>query len=169
MKKNLVLIGMMASGKSTLARMVSQALDIKLVDSDKLVEKKTNLKIYDIFKTKGENFFRNIEEKIVLNYIKSSKKSIIAIGGGAFLNDKIRKEIENKCISIWLKWSNKILITRIKNGKKRPKAHLLNDEELNTLINERSNTYSKADYIINCDKLTKDEIAYKIINIYEKK
>ena len=169
MKKNLVLIGMMASGKSTLARMASQALNINLVDTDKLIEKETNLRIYEIFKTKGENFFRNIEEKIVLNSIKSSKKNIIAIGGGAFLNDKIRKEIENKCISIWLNWSNKILITRIKNGKKRPKAHLLNSEELNTLINERSKIYSKADYKINCDKLTKDEITNKILNIYEKK
>ena len=60
MKKNLVLIGMMGSGKSTIGKILSNKTKLNLIDIDKLIEKKTNLKISDIFKKKGNNFFRNI-------------------------------------------------------------------------------------------------------------
>jgi len=168
MKKNLVLIGMMGSGKSTIGRLLSNKTSLNLIDIDKLIEKETKLEIKDIFQKKGENFFRKIEEKITLNSLEFSN-NIIAIGGGAFLNDKIREKIRNNCISVWLKCSEQTLISRIKNSKKRPKAYLLKDEDLIKLINNRSKIYSKADYKINCDSLTKEEIANKILKIYEKK
>ena len=168
MKKNLVLIGMMGSGKSTISRLLSNITKQNLIDTDLLIEKETKLKINDIFQKKGENFFRRIEEKIVLNSLKCSN-NIIAIGGGAFLNDKIREKIKNNCISVWLKCSEQTLIPRIRNSKKRPKAYLLKDKDLIKLINDRSKIYSKADYKINCDTLTKKEIMGKILKIYEKK
>ena len=168
MKKNLVLIGMMGSGKSTISRLLSNITKQNLIDTDLLIEKETKLKINDIFQKKGENFFRRIEEKIVLNSLKFSN-NIIAIGGGAFLNDKIREKIKNNCISIWLKCSEQTLIPRIRNSKKRPKAYLLKDKDLIKLINDRSKIYSKADYKINCDTLTKNEIVDKILKIYETK
>jgi len=168
MKKNLVLIGMMGSGKSTIGRLLSNKTSLNLIDIDKLIEKETKLEIKDIFQKKGENFFRKIEEKITLNSLEFSN-NIIAIGGGAFLNDKIREKIRNNCISVWLKCSEQTLISRIKNSKKRPKAYLLKDEDLIKLINNRSKIYSKADYKINCDSLTKKEITNKILKIYEKK
>ena len=168
MKKNLVLIGMMGSGKSTISRLLSNITKQNLIDTDQLIEKETKLKINDIFQKKGENFFRRIEEKIVLNSLKFSN-NIIAIGGGAFLNDKIREKIKNNCISIWLKCSEQTLIPRIRNSKKRPKAYLLKDKDLIKLINDRSKIYSKADYKINCDTLKKNEIVKKILKIYEKK
>ena len=168
MKKNLVLVGMMGSGKSTISRLLSDITNQNLIDTDKLIEKETKLKINEIFKKKGENFFRKIEEKIVLNSLKFSN-NIIAIGGGAFLNDRIREKIKNNSISIWLKCSEQTLIPRIRNSKKRPKAYLLKDTDLIKLINDRSKIYSKADYKINCDTLTKKEIMDKILKIYEKK
>ena len=167
MKKNLVLIGMMGSGKSTIGKILSNKAKLNLIDIDKLIEKKTNLKISDIFKKKGENFFRKIEEKITINSLKSSD-NIIATGGGAFLNDKIRKEIENNGISIWLRWSEEILMSRIKNSKKRPMAYFLKENELNKLMSDRAKIYSRADYKINCDNLSKDKITSKILKIYEK-
>ena len=168
MKKNLVLIGLMGSGKSTISRLLSNITKQNLIDTDLLIEKETKLKINHIFQKKGENFFRRIEEKIVLNSLKFSN-NIIAIGGGAFLNDKIREKIKNNCISVWLKCSEQTLIPRIRNSKKRPKAYLLKDKDLIKLINDRSKIYSKADYKINCDTLTKKEIMGKILKIYEKK
>ena len=168
MKKNLVLVGMMGSGKSTISRLLSNITKQNLIDTDLLIEKETKLKISDIFQKKGENFFRRIEEKIVLNSLKFSN-NIIAIGGGAFLNDKIREKIKNNCISVWLNCSEQTLIPRIKNSKKRPKAYLLKDKDLIKLINNRSKIYSKADYKINCDTLTKKEIIEKILKIYEKR
>ena len=168
MKKNLVLIGMMGSGKSTISRLLSNITKQNLIDTDKLIEEETKLKINEIFQKKGENYFRRIEEKIVLSSLKFSN-NIIAVGGGAFLNDKIREKIKNNCISVWLECSEQTLIPRIKNSKKRPKAYLLNRKDLIKLINNRSKIYSKADYKINCDTLTKKEIMNKILKIYEKK
>jgi len=168
MKKNLVLIGMMGSGKSTIGRLISDITRQNLIDTDKLIEKETKLKIKEIFQKKGEDFFRKIEEKIVLNSLKFSN-NIIAIGGGAFLNDKIRENIKYNCISVWLKCNQQTLIPRIKNSKKRPKAYLLTEKDLIKLINNRSKIYSKADYKINCDTLTKKQIMNKILKIYEKK
>ena len=164
MKKNLVLIGMMGSGKSTISRLLSDITNQNVFDTDKLIEKETKLKINEIFQKKGEDFFRKIEEKIVLNSLKFSN-NIIDIGGGAFLNDKIREKIKSNCISVWLKCSEETLIPRIKNSKKRPKAYLLKEKDLIKLINNRSKIYSKADYKINCDTLTKKEIINKILKI----
>ena len=77
MKKNLVLIGMMGSGKSTIGRLLSDKTKLNLIDTDKLIEKETNLKIEDIFEKKGEFFFRKIEEKITLESLKSPVMLII--------------------------------------------------------------------------------------------
>ena len=107
----------MGSGKSTISRLLSDVTKQNLIDTDKLIEKETKLKINHIFQKKGENFFRKIEEKIVLNSLKFSN-NIIAIGGGAFLNDRIREKIKNNSISVWLKCSEQTLIPRIRNSKK---------------------------------------------------
>ena len=126
------------------------------------------MKISDIFEKKGEPFFRKLEEKISLQNLKKTK-SIISLGGGAFINKKIRNEVLKNHISIWLKWNNKNLINRIKNSKKRPIAIQLDDRDLDNLINKRSKVYSKAKYQIKCDKLTKLEIIKRIIELNESK
>ena len=92
MKKNLVLIGMMGSGKTTVGKEISKKTDLKFVDTDQLIEIYENMKIRDIFEKKGEKFFRIIEEKIVFKTLKLSGQ-VIALGGGSFLNNKIRSEI----------------------------------------------------------------------------
>ena len=74
MKKNLVLVGMMGSGKSTISRLLSNITNQNLIDTDKLIEKEIGLKINEIFQKKGENFFRKIEEKIVLNSLNFPSK-----------------------------------------------------------------------------------------------
>jgi len=153
----------MGAGKSTTGIRVAKRLNLKFIDTDLNIEKNCSMKIAEIFKKKGENFFRKIEEKITINSLKSSD-NIIATGGGAFLNDKIRKEIENNGISIWLRWGEEILMSRIKNNKKRPMAYFLKEKELNKLMSDRAKIYSRADYKINCDK---GEITSKILKIYE--
>ena len=108
-----------------------------------------------------------MEEKTSLLNLKK-RNSVISLGGGAFLNKKIQKEILKNHISIWLKWDNKNLIYRIKNSQKRPIAIKLNDTGLNKLINERSKIYSKAKYQIKCDRLTKLELVERIIKLNDK-
>ncbi len=165
-KKNLVLLGMMGSGKSTIGLLVSKKLNISFVDIDKLIEKESNMKIAEIFDKKGEAFFRKLEERITLRALLSSN-IIISLGGGGFLNEKIRKEVILNNMSIWLNWNNQTLFNRIKMSKKRPMAFNLGEKELLELIIKRKKTYSKAKIKIDCEKLSKNKIVSKIIDSYE--
>ena len=165
-KKNLVLIGMMSSGKSTIGELLAKKLNFKFFDIDKIIENETKMKITEIFKIKGENFFRNLEEKTTIKLLNFSDV-VISLGGGGFVNEIIRKETNTKSKTFWLDWNLDTLISRIRKKNNRPVALALNNDELKNLIIERSKYYSKAKYKINCQKLTRPEIIKKILNLYE--
>ena len=166
LNKNLVLVGMMGSGKSSIGKILSKKLQFEFIDTDNKIEKIEKKTISEIFKKNGEKYFRNIEEFISLNSLKLSNK-VIALGGGGYINPNIRKYTLKNCISVWLDWKNETLISRIKNSKKRPLAMKLSNLELQNLIIKRSAMYNLSDYKINCDKLNKKQIVEKIINFYE--
>ena len=165
-KENLVFLGMMGSGKSSIGLMVSKKLNIDFVDVDQEIEKKIGMTISKIFENQGEKYFRETEELITLKLLKKNK-TVISLGGGAFLNNKIKKEILDNHISFWLKWDIKTLVNRIQNSQKRPIAFKSSKNELIDLIKKRSIVYSKAMYKIDCENLTKNEIAKNITKIYE--
>ena len=156
----------MASGKSTIGLLVSKKLRIKFYDVDKIVEKEIGMPIAEIFEKKGEIFFRSIEEKIVLKTLKNND-TVISLGGGSFVNEKIRKEVLNKNISFWLNWSSLVLLKRIKKNNNRPVVFNMLDNEILNLINLRSKFYIRSNYKIDCDGMTKKQIVKKIKNIYE--
>jgi len=166
LNKNIVLLGMMGSGKSTIGYLLSKNINFTFLDIDKFIEKEAGLKIYDIFQKKGEIYFRNLEEKITLKVLKSNEK-IISLGGGGFLNKNIRKEILKNHISFWLNWKSSTIISRISKSKKRPIAFNSGENNLKKLIIERSNIYSEAKFKINCETLTKNMIVKNIIKLYE--
>ena len=166
LNKNLVLVGMMGSGKSSIGKILSKKLDFEFIDTDSKIEEVENKTISEIFKKNGEKYFRNIEEIISLKSLKFNNK-VIALGGGGFINSNIRKYTQKKCISIWLDCKKETLINRITNSKKRPIAMKLDNLELQKLIIKRSMTYNLSDYKINCDKLDKKQIVQKIIKLYE--
>ncbi len=165
-KENLVFLGMMGSGKSSIGLIVSKKLNLDFIDVDLEVEKIEGMKISEIFDKRGEKYFREIEEKTALKVLKG-KNNIISLGGGAFLNKNIQKEVLRNHISFWLNWETNTLINRIKNSKKRPVANNSSINELTKLIKKRSLIYSKALYKINCENFTKNEIAEKVLKIYE--
>ena len=166
MGKNLTLTGMMGVGKSTIGKNLAKRLDYKFVDVDKIIEAKEGLSINSIFKSKSESYFRKIENDITLSELKK-ESTVIALGGGAFLNKNIRNEILKNHFSFWLNCDSETIIKRIKNNPKRPLAYNLTNLELVNLIKKRSNTYSKASFNVNCSNLTKKQIINKIIKIYE--
>ena len=166
-KKNLVLVGMMGSGKSTIGTILAKKLKYEFIDIDNKIEKIEKLTISEIFEQKGENYFRKIEEKISNTLIVGSKK-VISLGGGGFNNNNIQKKILTNNISFWLNWKNSTIINRIINNKKRPLVTNLNEKELKKLIKLRDNIYVKANYKVDCENLTKYEISEKIKEIYEK-
>ena len=166
LKENIVFLGMMGSGKTSIGSMISEKLKLDFVDIDREIENELGLSIKKIFEIKGENYFRKIEEKITLQKLKLSSV-VISLGGGAFTNKNIKREVMKNHLSFWLNWSDKILLNRIKNSRKRPLAFNATDNELIDLIKKRSNIYSKALYEIKCDNHSKNEIVNKILKIYE--
>ena len=166
LKENLVFLGMMGSGKSSIGSIVSKKLNMDFIDVDKEIENKLGMKISKIFENLGEKHFREIEETTTLKILKKSN-IVISLGGGSFLNNKVKKEILENHISFWLNWDIKTLINRIKDSQKRPVAFNASKNELTNLIKKRSVVYSKAMYKINCENLTKNEIVKNILKIYE--
>ena len=165
-KENLIFLGMMGSGKSSIGLLVAKKLKYNFIDIDNEIEINLKKSIKKIFEEEGEDHFREIEEKTTLNKLKMNN-TVISLGGGAFINKKIRKEILKNHLSFWLNWNDKILLNRIKNSKKRPLALNATDDELIDLIKKRTNIYSKALYEVKCDNLSKSEIVNKVVEIYE--
>ena len=139
-------------------------LKYEFLDIDKEIEKNEDKKIIDIFQENGEGYFRKIEEKISINFL-DKQKSVISIGGGAFLNEKIRKKIKKNSFSFWLNWKIKTILKRISKNKRRPLALKLNNKDLANLYRKRVKFYKLSDYKVNCENKNKNEIIKQISNI----
>ena len=168
MKKNLILLGMMAVGKTTLGKIVAKKRELKFVDIDVNIEKKNSMTVSEIFEKRGEKFFRIEEEKVVLKFLEKNN-CVIALGGGAFINKTLRESTLKKAISIWLDIDIRILSKRIKWNQKRPLLKKgYSQKKLYELYTERKDTYKLANHKIACDRLSKKNIVKKIITLYEK-
>jgi len=167
-KNNLVLLGMMGVGKTTLGKIVAKRLGLEFIDIDSSIEKENSMVIKKIFEKKGEIFFRKEEEKQTLKYLQK-ENCIIALGGGAFINTTLRKEILKKNISIWLDINIKTLNRRVSFNKKRPLLDAQNyKKKIEEIYADRKPVYKLANHRIACNNLSKNDIAEKIIILYEK-
>ena len=163
-KKNIVLIGMMAAGKTTVGFKLAKKLNYNFFDIDTEIEKSENEKIINIFQNKGESYFRKIEEKIALIFLEK-KNCVISLGGGGFLNENIRKKIKKNSYSFWLNWKIKTILDRISKNNKRPLALKLNNKDLANLYRKRVKFYKLSDFKINCENKNKNEIVKNIFKI----
>ena len=163
-KKNIVLIGMMAAGKTTIGFKLAKKLNYNFFDIDVEIEKSENEKIANIFQNKGESYFRKIEEKIALVFLEKNN-CVISLGGGAFLNENIRKKIKKNSYSFWLNWKVKTILDRISKNKKRPLALKLNNKDLANLYRKRVKFYKLSDFKIDCENKNKNEILKNIFKI----
>ena len=167
MGKNLTLTGMMGVGKTTIGKLLAKKLNYKFVDVDKLIEDREGLSISFIFKNKSESYFRKIENDITLSELKKCN-SVISLGGGAFLNNSIRKSAKKLSASFWLDVPIDKLIKRLRKSSKRPLLLKKNrSEEVKEIYFIRKKIYNEADYRIKCNSLNSKEIVNKILGIYE--
>ena len=167
MGKNLTLTGMMGVGKSTIGKNLAKKLNYNFIDVDKIIEAKEGLSINSIFKKKSESYFRKIENEITLFELKKNN-SVISLGGGAFLNDSIRRNAKKSSVSFWLDIPVDELIKRLKKNNKRP---LLNNKNIGESVRkiyfDRKKIYKEADYRVKCNSLKSDEIVDRILSLYE--
>ena len=166
-KKNIVLIGMMAAGKTTIGFKLAKKLNYNFIDIDTEIEKSENEKIINIFQNKGEIYFRQIEEKISLIFLEKNNY-VISVGGGAFLNENIRKKIKKNSYSFWLNWKIKTILNRILKNSRRPLALKLNNKEIVNLYRNRIKFYKLSDFKVNCENKSKNEIIKQISKIIKK-
>ena len=166
-KINISLCGMMGSGKSAIGKILANKLDYNFIDVDKMIEIDAKKTIKKIFEEDGEEYFRDLEEKITINILEN-KETIISLGGGAIINKKIRNSIKKNSYNIYLNVDVDILTKRLQNSKNRPLIYKKNlKKELINIINIREKFYRKADLIVKNEKNiieTIENIVKKIIN-----
>ena len=166
--KKVFLIGYMGSGKSVIAKQLSKKLEVKLLDLDEVIEISAGNKINSIFETKGELYFRKLENKILTEIVNKNENIIVSTGGGTpcyFNNIDLINQKDS--ISIYLQCSVVTLFNRLKKEKSnRPIIKDLSDEDLQEFIAkhlfERSYYYNKAKFIVKTDDKTVEEIVKEI-------
>ena len=167
LSKSLVLTGMMGVGKSTVGKTLAEKLSYEFIDIDKLIEAKEGCSINLIFKNKSENYFRRLENNISLQEL-SKNNSVISLGGGAFLNNSIRRAVKKSTVSFWLDVDINELVKRLNKTKKRPLLLKKNlGETVKKIYLARKRTYSEANFRIKCNNLNKSAIVEKILKLYE--
>ncbi len=168
-RSNIVLIGFMGAGKTSVGRAVSEKMNYSFEDCDEIIKEKKSMSIEKIFSDYGEEYFRKLEYQTVLE-LSQLKKSIIATGGGVVLNKKNISNLKNSGIIIYLKASPLTIYRNItndaKNHKDRPLLKNKNVyDRILALMKEREKMYNCYDYVIETDNLTIEETAEKILDI----
>lgn len=158
---------MMGSGKTTIARQLAKQLDLKWVDTDKLIESQSGKTISDLFSV-SERYFRSWESTMC-NALKNYQNTIISTGGGIILDSKNRAILNKLGFVVYLSVSSETIINRLEHDTKRP---LLQHENRQTILEEllvqRDPLYNEiATITLNVDSLTVNQIANKIISSRE--
>ena len=165
MKTNIVLVGMPASGKTTIGNSLSQKLlGYTLIDTDSVIEKTQGMTISEIFAKHSEDYFRKVEYETIKMVAKGDRK-ILSIGGGAFENPDTRATLLNFGKVFYLKSDLDVLYYRISEDTKRPLLQKPNPRQvLENLLKKREENYLKAHYTIDTNNLSEDEIVRFILN-----
>lgn len=157
--------GFMGSGKTTVGRMVAERLGWNFVDLDTDIEEREHDTVANIFANRGEEEFRRLETEAIrrwLNKIERGQPTVIALGGGAFVQPRNYEMLGNNGISVWLDCSLEVVEARIAGANERPLAR--DREALRKLYAERRVFYGRADYRVD-GNLDSTEAAGAIVDL----
>ncbi|MDR1495293.1 MAG: shikimate kinase [Rickettsiales bacterium] len=156
-RRTVVLIGMMGAGKTTTGFGLAQKLGIKFVDSDKEMEKAENMTTVEIFEKKGAAYFDEVEKVVINKILKTTKPQVLSIGGNAYDDTDVRREIKEKAISVFIDVDLDVLIKRVERRNNRPLLEGKDKAQIMTeMYNERYPIYSATDIVVNTTYLSKD-------------
>lgn len=163
-EKPIILIGMMGAGKSTIGRLLAEVMGRDFSDCDRQVEIHAEKPIAEIFEQDGEGGFRALEKKVMAELL-SQENTVIAAGGGAFLDKELRTSVLDNATSIWLKDTPEEMFERAIGGGARPLLKADNPRQVFLdLYNARKETYALADITIDCEGASPGE-AVELIRI----
>lgn len=168
--KLIFLTGFMGSGKSTIGPILANTLGFQFVDLDKLIEERAGQRIVEIFETKGEKHFRELERQLLAE-VASASDFVISLGGGTIANEENVRLIKEHGALVYLKLSPEEVLRRVSHRNDRPmlkdeQGRVLPPDELKrrvlSLLQHREQYYNQADIIVSADLLsvgkTVDEI-----------
>ena len=156
MKDNIALIGFMGSGKTTIGKLLAKTMEMKFVDIDKIIEATEKKSINDIFKEKGQIYFRDLEREIILQE-SSRNNCVIATGGGSILDNENVKSLQETSFIVFLDASIECLYLRPKDNTTRPILNGAEDKKqlIEELLEKRKFLYQiSANFIIHIDENT---------------
>lgn len=163
LKKPIVLVGLMGAGKTTVGRRLAQQLEMEFIDSDNEICEAAGCSISDIFEIYGEEVFRDLEKR-VLKRLLGKKQTVIATGGGAFIQPYIREQILEKSVSIWLSAELNVLLDRVSRRDTRPLLKTGDKEAImQRLMDERYPIYEQAHLTVDSNEDSHERVVDSII------
>lgn len=162
-KRNLILVGLMGAGKSSVGRIVATQLGIPFIDTDAEIERVSRMTISELFAAYGEQEFRALESRVIKRILRSGPR-VVSTGGGAFINERTRKFIKKGGLSLWLKADLDVLWERVSKRDTRP---LLKTEypkkTLEDLMNARYPIYAEAEMTVISREIRKEKMANVVL------
>lgn len=163
-RRSVVLVGLMGSGKSSIGRRLSHALDLPFSDADHEIELAAKQSVTEIFETHGEAYFRDGERKVIARLLDSGPL-VLATGGGAFINPSTRVAIKTRGVSVWLKAELPVLMRRVLRRDNRPLLKTSDPEaRMRELIAVRYPIYAEADLVVESRDVAHDVMVADIVD-----
>ena len=156
----------MAVGKTAVGKRLARRLRRPFIDTDRLIESREGMTISEIFGKRGEQEFRRIEREVVAD-LDPDQPSVIATGGGTFIDDANRRRLHEFGIVVCLVTSLETSINRASRGARRPLASGDAREQMEKLYDERMPSYRRADVLVETDGLTVEQSAARVLNMIE--
>lgn len=165
----IVLVGLMGAGKSTIGRRLANVLAVPFVDSDNEIVEAAGCSIADIFEGYGEPIFRDLEQRVILR-LMTGEPSVVATGGGAFIQPDVREAIARYGVSVWLKADLPVLLERVSRRDNRPLLKTGDKSEiLRKLMDERYPVYAQADITVDSNFGSHESVVADIISSLKKR
>lgn len=161
--RNIILVGFMGTGKSVTGKLLAKKLNMDFAELDEMIEIREKMPIKDIFDKKGEPYFRQVEKEVV-KVVSLKNNVVVSTGGGAIMDEDNLKNLKNSGVIICLKASPETILKRTKGLKTRPLLNVTDPEKkIEELLKKREGCYNKADFSIETDNLSIDEIVQRIM------
>ena len=160
----LVLVGLMGVGKTTVGRQVAQILDLPFVDADEAIEEASRMSVAELFQQYGEAEFRSLERRVIDRLLREGG-TVLATGGGAFMQDETRAAIAENALTVWLRADLDVLVERTSKRDTRPLLRAGDPREiLARLMDERHPIYAEADVEVESTRQRREVVASRVVH-----
>ncbi len=161
--RSIVLVGLMGAGKTTIGRRLAKKLKLPFADADTEIEKAAGKTVPEIFEEHGEQYFRDGERRVIERLL-NEQTSVLATGGGAYMNQATRQTIADRGVSVWLKADFDLLMKRVRKRSNRPLLQTDDPEAvMRKLIAERYPVYGNSSVTVESRDVPHDQIVVACI------